>query len=298
MNRALQLSEAGRANLPGGIQLDLSELYEGLADAYLAQASGLVSGKPGSDDWRQRKEAYGSAVKYFAMAVQNPLGFAPADARLFTRLADACEAQAQMDSQELAGATPGQLTALIPERDELWRKSDQSIDRAREILIAGNVASSDPDYRTVMLERGNIIFGREVGASDDEKAGYYHQALSRFQDAAELFPDDPRPFLFQGLCYERLTGMKQSSEEKQKQFRLGEAAFRKALTLRITSPDYSPAMPYHGLAMLFTYVNDYTSVLECLKKAQQTDPVYAESAHVNQQIQTVEQYLASQERSR
>jgi tetratricopeptide (TPR) repeat protein len=298
LNRALQLSEAGLAKLPGGMQLDLSGLYEALADAYLAQASGLASSKPGSDAWRQRKEAYVSVVKYFEMALQNPLDFAPAEARLFASLADACEVQAQMDAQELAGATPEQRHALIPERDALRGKSDESLRRAREILVAGNVAPSDPEYRTVMLDRGNIIFGREVGASDEEKGGYYRQALSRYQDAAALFPDDPRPFLFQGLCYERLTGMAQSPEEKQKQFRLGEAAFRKALTLRITLPDYSPAMPYHGLAMLYTYLNDYPSVLELLKKAQQADPAYSQSSQLSRQIQDVEQYLAKQGKSR
>ena len=90
--------------------------------------------------------------------------------------------------------------------------------RAREILIAGNVSSVDPDYRMVMIGMGNIIFGREVGASNEEKRGYYRQALLRYQDAAALLPDDPRPFLYQGLCYDRLTDIAQSSEEKRQQF--------------------------------------------------------------------------------
>ena len=86
LNRALQLGEASQAKIAGGKQLDLSSVYQGLGDAYLAQASGLASGKPGSDAWRQKKEAYVSALKYFDMASRNPSGFAPADARLFAGL--------------------------------------------------------------------------------------------------------------------------------------------------------------------------------------------------------------------
>jgi tetratricopeptide (TPR) repeat protein len=298
LNRALQLSEANQVKIAGGKQLDLSPLYQDLGDAYLAQASGLTPGEPGSDVWRQKKEAYASAVKYFEMVSQNPSGFAPSEARFFSRLADACEGQAQMDVQELAGATPEQRDSLVRERDKLRSKSEESIRRAREILVAGNVPSSDPEYRTVMIEQGNILFGREVGASNEEKAGYYRQALSRYQEAAALFPDDPRPFLYQGLCYERLTGMAQSPEEKRKQFALGEAALRKALTLQVASPDYSPALPYRGLASLYAHMNDFHSVLDSLKKAQQADPVSAELTHLNREIQGVEQYLAGQEKSR
>jgi len=149
-----------------------------------------------------------------------------------------------------------------------------------------------------MIERGNIIFGREVGASNEEKAGYYQQALLRYQEAAALFPEDPRPFLYQGLCYERLTGLAQSPEEKRKQFALGEAALRKALTLRLASPDYSPALPYRGLALLYAHMNDFHSALDSLRKAQQADPVAAELTHLDREIQSVEQYLGAQEKSR
>ena len=221
------------------------------------------------------------------MASQNPSGFAPSDARLFSRLADVYEGQAQMDVQDLVGATPEQRDSLVPERDELRSKSEESMRRAREILVAGNVSSIDPEYRTVMIEQGNIIFGREVGASNEEKAGYYRQALSRYQDAAALFPDDPRPFLYQGLCYERLTGLAQSPEEKQKQFALGEAVLRKALTLHIASPDYSPALPYRALASLYAHMNDYHSVLDSLKKAKQADPVSAEFGSRNSERRAI-----------
>jgi tetratricopeptide (TPR) repeat protein len=298
LKRGLQLSEANQANIAGGKQLDLSPVHEALGDAYLAQASALASGEPASDVWRQKKEAYVSAVKYFEMASQNPSGFAPSEARLFSRLADACEGQAQMDVEELAGATPEQRGSLVSERDELRSKADESIRRAREILVAGNVSLSDPEYRTVMIERGNIMFGREVGASNEEKVSYYRQALSRYEDAAALFPDDPRPFLYQGFCYERLTGMAQSPEEKRKQFALSEAALRKALTLQIDSPDYSPALPYRGLASLYAHMNAFHSVLDSLRKAQQADPVAAELTHLNREIEGVEQYLDAQEKSR
>jgi tetratricopeptide (TPR) repeat protein len=291
LNRALQFGEANQAKIAGGKQLDLSTLYGALGDAYLAQASGLTGDKPGSALGRQKKEAYARAVKYLELASQNPSGFAQSDARLFMRLADACEGEAQIDVQDLAGATPEQRGSLIPERDELRRKSEESMRRAREIL-------SDPESLTVIIEQGNIIFRREVGASNEEKASYYRQALSRYQEAAALFPDDPRPFLYQGLCYERLTGMAQSPEEKRKQFALGEAAFRQAVTRHVASPDYSPALPYRGLASLYAHMNDFQSVLASLKKAQQADPAAAELTHLNQEIQNVEQFLAAQEKSR
>ncbi len=121
----------------------------------------------------------------------------------------------------------------------------------RTILIHGHVPSSDANYRMVMIGMGNIIFGREVGASNEEKTGYYRQALARYQDAAALFPDDPRPLLYQGFCYERLTDIAQSSEEKRQQLVIGEAVLRRALTLKSDSPDYSPALPYRAMA-LFT----------------------------------------------
>jgi tetratricopeptide (TPR) repeat protein len=297
LHRALQLGEANQARIAGGSQLDLSRIYEALGDAYLAEAPGLASGRPGSDAWRQKKEAYAEAVEYFERAAPHPSGFAQGDARLFRRLAGACEGQAQMDVEELAGVTPGERAALVTERDALRSKSEESLRHAREILVAASVPSSDPEYRAVMLEQGNIIFGREVGASDEEKSGYYRQALPRYLDAAALFPDDPRPFLYAGLCYERLTGMAPSAEEKRKQFALGEAALRQALTLQITSPDYTPALPYHGLALLYAHMNDYPAVLEALKKEQQADPAYAESNHLSQEIQAVEQYLARQGKS-
>jgi hypothetical protein len=298
LNRALQLSEASRANVAGGKQLDLSPVYSALGDAHLMQASGLAAGRPGTEVWKQEKEEYVNAVKFLEMAARIPSGFAPTDARLFVRLAGACEGEARMDTEELVGATPERRSTLIPERDELRRKSEEFMGRAREILVEGHVDPSDPEYRGAMLESGNIIFDREVGASDEERAGYYRQALSWYQYVSGLIPDDPRPFLYQGLCYERLTSMAPSLEEKQKLSEPSEIAFRKALTLRTNSPDYSPAMAYHGLALLYSHLNNFPSVLELLKEEQQSDPAYAESTHLSQEIQTVEQYLVKQQKSR
>jgi hypothetical protein len=104
----------------------------------------------------------------------------------------------EMDAQDLAGATPGQLDSLVRQRDELRSKAEEAMRRAREILVAGNVSSIDTEYRAVILGEGNIFFGREVGASNEEKAVYYGQALSRCKEAGALFPDDPRPFVLAG----------------------------------------------------------------------------------------------------
>jgi tetratricopeptide (TPR) repeat protein len=148
----------------------------------------------------------------------------------------------------------------------------------------------------VMLDWGNLIFNREVGASSkEEKAGYYIQALVRYQEAEALLRDDPRPFLYEGLCHERLTDIVQSHKEKQQQFALGEAALRKALSLSVDSPDYSQAQPYRALASLYAHMNDFHSVLDSLQKARQADPTNAESSHLESEIQSVEHYLEQKE---
>lgn len=297
LNRALQLGNAHQTMIAGGKQLDLAPVYQNLGEAYLAQASGLTADNPYSEVGRQKKGDYSRAVENFELASQNLSGFASSDARLFTWLADAYEGQAQMDAQELSAAPPDRRNSLVSEREELRRKSEESLRRAGEILIAGNVSSSDSAYRAVMLEQGSIIFRREVGASAEEQAGYYREALARYQQAAALFPDDPRPFLYQGLCYERLTGIAPSGEEKQKDFALGEAALHKALTLQIASPDYTPALPYRGLASLYAHMNDFHATLDALKKAQQVDPAAAASEQLNRDIQSLQQFLTARGKS-
>lgn len=297
LNRALEIGQANQENIAGGKQLDLAPIYQNLGDANLAKARSLGSAAPASDLWRQRKEAYAEAIKYFGLSSAALSGFAPSDARLLDQLANAYEGQAEMDARDSTSAALEQRAALLRERDELWGKSQQALNRAREILSTGNVSSSSPEYRAVLLDEGNIIFAREVNGTSEEKAGYYHQALARYQEAAALIPDDPRPFLYEGLCYERLTGIAQSAGEKQEDFTRGEAALRKALTLNVLSPDYSPALPYRALASLYAHVNDYRSALDSLKSALQADPAGADSANVSREIQSVEQYLAAQKTS-
>lgn len=294
LNRALQIGENDQSNIADGRHLILSPVYEGLGDGYLTKASHLSSGQIGSAAWRQKKEAYINAVKYFDLACQQPSGFASSDARILTRFSEASEGQAQMDSQELAAAAPEQRASLEHERDQLRASSEQSVRRARDILAAANVSSADPNYRSAILASGNIIFGREVGATDEEKAADYHEALARYEQAAALLPDDPRPLLYEGLCYERLTGIAHSPDEKRRDFTLGETALHKALTLHMDSPDYNAALAYRALASLYSHVNDFHSVLDSLKKAQQSNPDSADSAQLTKDIQSVEQYLAAQ----
>jgi tetratricopeptide (TPR) repeat protein len=297
LNHALQIAEANQSKIAGDQQLILSPVYEGLGDGYLTLASQLSSDTFGSGPWQQKKDTYAKAVKYFGLASRSPSGFASSDARVLSRFAEACEGQAQMDTLELAAAAPAQRDSLIHERDELRSQSEESMRQARETLAAGNVPSTDPNYRAVIIGQGNIIFGREVGASNEERLGYYRQSLARYQEAAALLPDDPRPLLYEGLCYERLTGIAKSPEEKGQQFLLGEAALLKALTLNVDAPDYSLALPYRALASLYAHVNNYQSVLDSLKKAQQSDPVSAASSHLDREIESVEQYLAEQKKN-
>jgi tetratricopeptide (TPR) repeat protein len=201
---------------------------------------------------------------------------------------------AAIDVQELTSATPEQRTSLIRQRDDLRGKSEQSMRRAREVLTAGNVSPVDTNFRMVALDQGNIIFNREVGASSkEEKAAYYHQALLQYQEAGMLLPDDPRPFLYQGLCYERLTDIAPSPQEKAQQFALAEAALRKAITLGVDSPDYSRALPYQALASLYVHMNDYRSALDALKSARQADPGSSDSAHLESEIESIEHFLSA-----
>ena len=295
LNRALQVGQENQGKIAGDRQLTLTHVYSALGDGYLVKASQLVTNDIGSDAWLEKDDVYRNAVKYFDLASKSPSGFASSDARVCSRLAEACEGKAQMDAQELANAPMDRRSPLIAERDQLRSKSESAMDNAREILISGNVPTIDPDYRSVILEEGNIIFGREVGAaSNAEKAGYYRLALLRYQKAAALLPDDPRPLLYQGLCYERLTSIASSEEDKRQEFTLGEAALRKALTLNVDSPDYGPALPHQALASLYAHVGDFRLALASLKSAREAEPIGPEAAHLDAEIRSVEQYLKNQ----
>jgi tetratricopeptide (TPR) repeat protein len=152
-----------------------------------------------------------------------------------------------------------------------------------------------PTIEPSFLARPTSNFNREVGAaSSEEKAGYYRKALPLYPAVADKIPDDPRPLLYQGLCYECLIGLSQSWEDKQKQFLTAESILRKALTLRFDSPDYNAAFPYQALASIYAHVGDYHSVLESLKGARQAEPAGAESVDLEREIQSVERYLVQQ----
>lgn len=294
LNRALQLGENNQAKIAGDKQLILSPIYESLGDGYLTRASQLVTDRVGSDIWQRRRESFGNAVKFLRAASKNPSGFASADARVLSSLAEACEGQAQMEAQELETTPIRGRETIVSERDQFRAESEDVMRRAKATLVAGNVSPIDPNYRSVILGQGNIIFGREIGATNDEKAGYYQEALHRYEDAAAMLPDDPRPFLYEGMCYERLTGIPTSQEDKQHNFALGEAALRKALTLNVDASDYSLTMPYQELAALYAHMNDYQSVLLALRKVKELEPSTSESANVEREIRGVEQYLATQ----
>jgi tetratricopeptide (TPR) repeat protein len=296
LNRALQISQESQEKIAGGKQLVLTPLYEALGDGYFARAAQISADTVGSKAWPQKKEAYLESVKYYELASLAPSGFASSDARILSRLAEACEGLAAIYAQELTNTAPELRASLIRQRDDLRGKSEQSMRRAREVLTAGNVSPIDTNFRMVALDQGNIIFNREVGASSkEEKAAYYHQALMHYQEAGTLLPDDPRPFLYQGLCYERLTDIAQSPVEKAQQFALAEAALRKAITLSVDSPDYSRALPYQALASLYVHMNDYRSALDALKSARQADPASSDSAHLESEIESIEHFLSARE---
>lgn len=294
LNRALQVGEAVQAKLTGDGRIDLSPVYESLGDAYFLQASALVDGDVGSDPWRQKKAAYGNAEKFLRLALQIPSGFASDEARTLSRLAESEERQAEFDARELGQKPAEKKESLERERNELRRDSEGSMQRAQELLVSGNVSSQDPNYQMVILGMGDIIFWREVGATEEEKRRYYQEALGHYQEAATLLPDDPRPPLYQGICYERLTAIATSLEEKQREFALGVAMLNRATTLNLDSADYSPALPYRELAVLYTHMNDYGSALAALRKAQQVKSSGTEAADLERDVRTVEQYLATQ----
>ena len=177
------------------------------------------------------------------------------------------------------------------ERDSLRAESDQALRRARELLAAANMSPMDADFRMVVMEQGTAIFNRESGASVEEKAADYRQALEHYQEAATLFPDDPRPFLYLGLCYERLTSLEPSAENKRQLFALGEAAFRKATTLQSTASGYSPSLPFRGLALLYSHMEDYRAALKSLQDARQVDPANPDAAQIDNDIRSLQAFV-------
>jgi tetratricopeptide (TPR) repeat protein len=293
LQKALQLSEANQSKNAGNRMLVLTPVYQGLGDGYLAKASALTAANPGETGWREKKEGYLNSVRYYRLTLPAPSGFVPNDIGVLRRFSEACEALAQMETVELGGLGPEARDGIRRERDSLRAESDQALYRARELIIASRASPADPDYRLVVLEQGTAIFNREIGASFSEKTDDYRQALAHYQEAATLFPDDPRPFLYEGLCYERLTAIAQSDGEKQRLFALGEGALRKAAALHTISSDYSPSLPYRGLALLYSHMGDYRAARDSLKEARRADPASADAAQIDKDIQSLEKYVGT-----
>ena len=134
-------------------------------------------------------------------------------------------------------------------------------------------------------------FKRASDAAPGAKAMWFRKALAAYQEAVSAVPDDPRPVFYSGLCYERLSLLASSADEKRRNFAGAEAAYRKALTLRTGSPEYHPLLPYRALASLYDASGDPRSALEFLKKVQELDPGYGRSAGVDRDVQALEQRL-------
>jgi tetratricopeptide (TPR) repeat protein len=293
LHQSLQLSEANQSKIAGDKRLVLTPVYEGLGDGYSERASELTAANPGEVAWREKKEAYVNSVKYYRLTFLAPSGFARSDIGILRRFSEACEALAQMETVELEAATAEARDDIRRNRDALRAESDRALQRARELLAAANMSPMDADYRMVVMGQGTAIFNREGGASVEEKASYYRQALVHYQEAATLFSDDPRPFLYQGLCYERLAAIEESAEARRHQFALGEAALRKAIALHIASSDYSPALPYRALASLYSHMGDFRAALDSLQKARQAEPASAAAAQIDKDIQNIQQYIGT-----
>ena len=291
LHRALEISEIQQQGLPDGKQLDISPLQQALGNAHLALARGSLS-QPGVPDGRaKKKESLRQALKYFERAERVPWGFAPAHARLLQNLAEAREELARMYQEEILAASGPQRNPTVTERDALRAGAINALEEARLVLLNGGVSTQDPDFRAVMLAPGTFYFNREVGATPEEKLAWYRKAIPVYQEAGKLFPDDPRPVLYEGLCFQRLCTFAATPEEKRKDFNRAEAAFRKALTLQSQSSDYQPLSPYRALASLYSEAGDLRAALDFLKKVQQLDPGYSQSVGVDRDIQTLERAL-------
>jgi tetratricopeptide (TPR) repeat protein len=277
LQRALEVGEGVQAGGAGERQLDVSQELEALGDAYLAMARSAPT-----------KENYTKAVEYLQRGSTVPVGFAPADAGLQRSLADARDGLARAIDGEAAGAMGDARATLILERDKLRGGADAALARAREILIGGNVSPDDPDLRADVLEAGTAVFKREAGASPGEQIQLFRKALALYQDAAAMFPDDPRPALDQGLCYQRLHLLEPSPEEKRKLFDRGVAVLQQALTLRTAAPEYNPLMVYRVLASLYSDSGDFRSAIGFLKRVQERDRGYSRANNVDGDIEILE----------
>ncbi len=298
LHRAQELIETNQSRLSGGQKLNSTPAYEGLGDAYLDRAIHDTADRPADSGWAAKKQDYEEAVKNYQLTFLAPSGFTRGDAGVLRRYSDASEALAQMDNTQLNDAAGESRDTLIRERDSLRSGSEEALERARKLLLASSVAATDADYRTVVLQQGTILFNRESGASEQEKNAWYQQALARYRQAATAFADDPRPFLDEGLCYERLAGLAPSNEERKRQVALGDTAVRKALTLSTTAPDYNPATAYRVMALLYMHTGEYGTVLDWLEKARRAASNSADLTVIDKDIQNIEPYVKTADRTR
>ena len=290
LQRALKVRDASQTGIPGGRKLDFSQTLGAMGDAYLAMARAI----PETQDpevWQRSKDLYQKATESFQEAALVPWGFAPGDGRLHRSLGSALEGWARQLDRLASVAAAESRVALIQKRDELRNGADAAFLRARQILVAGNVSRDDPDFRETALDAGTTIFQREESASAAEKPALFRKALARYQETEALFPDDPRVWLYEGLCYQRLRLVAPSDEEKRTLFERGDAVLRKALTLRTTPNGYAPMMPYRALATMYYEAGDYGGALGFLKQAQQMDPVASRTNNVDRDIGIVEGML-------
>jgi tetratricopeptide (TPR) repeat protein len=284
---ALVLAEAQQSKIAGGKRLDISPLYQGLGNAYLELARSKLKDSPDP-----RAEAVAQAVHYLEEAARMPIGFAPSDARLYWRLAEAREEAAQVADRRSRTAPPEERPALEARRDELRRASVASLEQARGTLTAAGVSTDDVDFRGILLAPGTMLFERASAANPGDRAAHYRSALEAYESARRMLPDDPRPVFYQGLCYERLFGLT-AAEERQALFASAEAAYRKALTLRVRTPEYNPHLPERALASLYNSAGRMAEALEFLKQVRRADPEYSRTSGVDRDIQTLEAALGS-----
>ena len=292
LNHALEVVQTTQAGIPGGLKLDFSQTLGARGDAYLALARAV----PESQDpatWRRAMDLFQKSAENFQEAAKVPWGFAPGDARLQRSLANALEGWAVELDRSARAASPAERPGMLQRRDELRAAAEEAFLKARRILVAGNVSHDDPDFAETALDAGSTIFHREETASPEEKPALFRKALARYQELEPLLPGDPRLWLYEGLCDQRLRAVVTSPEEKAVLFDRGKAAFQKAIALHTVPPGYAPMMPYRALATMYFEAADYQGALGFLKQAQQMDPVAAQTNNVNRDIATVERLLAN-----
>jgi tetratricopeptide (TPR) repeat protein len=290
LQRAIKVRETVQANIPGGLKMDFSQTLGAMGDAYLAMARAQPE-TPDPAVWQRTRDLYQKAAGSFQEAALTPWGFAPGDGRLHRSLGNALEGWAvQLD--HLAGVAPTDgRAALTRRRDELRSAAEEAFLQARQVLLAGNVSRDDSDFRETALDAGSTVFHREETALPAEKPAIFRTALARYQEAEALFPNDPRVWLYEGLCYQRLRAVAPSAEEKRAMFERGDAVLHKAIALGSMPAGYTPVLPYRALATMYYEAGDYPGALGFLKQAQQMDPVASKTNDVERDIGIVEWML-------